>query len=58
MPTATAISSLIEQDPRIRNGRPCLAGTGVTVHRVALWYNSRRASNLQLQRRPLLSASC
>ena len=38
MPTATAIASLIEQDPGIRDGRPCLAGTGVTVHRVAIWY--------------------
>ncbi len=38
MPTATTIASLIEQDPSIRDGRPCLAGTGVTVHRVATWY--------------------
>ena len=38
MPSATAMSSLIEQDPSIRDGRPCLAGTGVTVHRVAVWY--------------------
>ncbi len=38
MVTATDISTLIERDPQIRNGRPCLAGTGVTVHRVVLWY--------------------
>ena len=40
MATAAAveIGSLIEVDPDIREGRPCLAGTGVTVHRVVGWY--------------------
>ena len=32
------IGALIEVDPEIRRGRPCIAGTGVTVHRVASWY--------------------
>lgn len=32
------IGDLIEVDPEIRGGRPCIAGTGVTVHRVATWY--------------------
>ena len=40
MATAAAveIGSLIEIDPEIRAGRPCLAGTGVSVHRVVGWY--------------------
>jgi len=33
------IGSLIERSPDIRKGRPCIAGTGVTVRRIAGWYN-------------------
>lgn len=32
------IGRLIERDERIRGGRPCVAGTGVTVQRVVGWY--------------------
>ena len=35
----TEIGSLISQCPGIRGGRPCIAGTGVTVRRIALWHN-------------------
>lgn len=38
MIAATEIGRLIETRPEIRQGRPCLAGTGITVHRVAGWY--------------------
>lgn len=38
MLAATDIATLIEQNPEIHNGRPCLAGTGVTVHRIVIWY--------------------
>lgn len=32
------IGSLIEQRSEIRSGKPCLRGTGVSVHRVVTWY--------------------
>jgi len=35
---ATDIGSLIVISPEIRHGRPCIAGTGITVHRIAIWY--------------------
>lgn len=34
----TDIGSLLVSSPEIRHGRPCIAGTGITVHRIALWY--------------------
>lgn len=33
------IGTLIDRDPRIRGGRPKIAGTGVTVMRIAGWHN-------------------
>ena len=33
------IGTLIERSPDIRKGRPCIAGTGVTVRRIAGWHN-------------------
>ena len=33
------IGSLISRHPEIRGGRPCIAGTGVSVRRIAVWYN-------------------
>lgn len=34
----TDIGSFIESSPKIRGGRPRVAGTGVTVHRIVRWY--------------------
>jgi uncharacterized protein (DUF433 family) len=34
----TEIGSLITSTPEIRHGRPCIAGTGITVHRIAIMY--------------------
>ena len=39
MATAIEIGSLISRRPEIRGGRPCIAGTGVSVRRIALWHN-------------------
>jgi uncharacterized protein (DUF433 family) len=38
MTTAVEIGNLIDRDPAVRSGRPKIAGTGVTVMRVAAWY--------------------
>lgn len=38
MTTAIDIGTLITRDPKIRGGRPIIAGTGVTVRRIVGWY--------------------
>jgi uncharacterized protein (DUF433 family) len=38
MTTLTDIGSLIVRSDDIRGGRPRLAGTGVTVRRIVVWY--------------------
>ena len=38
MISAIAIRSPTDRDPAVRAGRPKIAGTGVTVMRVAAWY--------------------
>jgi uncharacterized protein (DUF433 family) len=37
MTTATDIGALIARSPWVRGGRPRIAGTGVTVQRIAGW---------------------
>ena len=37
--TPVDIGTLIERTPGIRGGRPCIAGTGVSVMRIVGWYN-------------------
>jgi uncharacterized protein (DUF433 family) len=36
--TSFSLDSLLESDPDYRQGRPCLRGTGITVHNVAANY--------------------
>ncbi|XZN97656.1 MAG: DUF433 domain-containing protein [Microcoleus sp.] len=38
MSTITDIGTLISRDPDIHGGCPIIAGTGVTVRRIAIWY--------------------
>jgi len=39
MATVTEIGNLISRRSDIRGGRPCIAGTGVSVRRIAQWHN-------------------
>jgi uncharacterized protein (DUF433 family) len=32
------IGSLLTRSPEIRHGRPCIVGTGISVHRIAILY--------------------
>ena len=32
------IGRLIDRSSKVRNGRPCIAGTGISVHRIVGWY--------------------
>jgi uncharacterized protein (DUF433 family) len=40
MAAITEIGTLIDRDPAIRGGRPKIAGTGLTVSRIAGWYKT------------------
>lgn len=33
------VASLLTSAPEIRHGRPCIAGTGISVHRIAVLHN-------------------
>lgn len=43
MATVTEIGSLISRRTEIRGGRPCIAGTGVSVRRIAVLHNTGEA---------------
>ncbi|MEG3439181.1 DUF433 domain-containing protein [Pannus brasiliensis CCIBt3594] len=38
MSTVIDIGALLDRDPKIHGGCPIIAGTGVTVRRVVIWY--------------------
>lgn len=33
------VKSLLSSSPEIRDGRPCINGTGISVHRIAILHN-------------------
>jgi uncharacterized protein (DUF433 family) len=35
---STNLDTLLTSTPEIRHGRPCITGTGISVHRIATWY--------------------
>jgi uncharacterized protein (DUF433 family) len=39
MPALVNIGSLIERSAAVCNGRPRIAGTGISVRRIAQWHN-------------------
>jgi len=43
MATVTEIGSLISRRPGLHGGRPCIAGTGVSVRRIAVLHNRGEA---------------
>ena len=40
MATVTEIGTLLDRNPKIRGGRPKIAGTGITVKRIVIFYQS------------------
>jgi uncharacterized protein (DUF433 family) len=36
---STEIDTLLTSTPNIRHGQPCISGTGISVHRMALLHN-------------------
>ena len=40
MASVVEIGSLTDRDPKVRGGRPKVAGTGLTVSRIAGWYKT------------------
>ena len=36
---STEVGSLLSSTTEIRHGRPCIAGTGISVHRIAILHN-------------------
>lgn len=42
MAATVEIGTLIDRDPKIRGGRPKIAGTGLTVMRIVGWYKMGR----------------
>lgn len=55
MSTTVEIGSLITRSPEIRGGRPRIAGTGITVMRIATWYKLGHTAEQIAEQIPHLS---
>jgi uncharacterized protein (DUF433 family) len=51
----TNLNTLLSSDPTIRHGRLCISGTGITVHRIAIWYNLGHSAEEITRQYPHLS---
>ena len=52
---ANNLDSLLTEDPDIRNGRPRIAGSGITVYRIAIWYRLGHSAEEIARQYPHLS---
>ncbi len=43
MSTVSDIGQLISSDSNVRQGKPCIAGTGVSVQRIIGWYKQGKS---------------
>jgi uncharacterized protein (DUF433 family) len=53
----TNLNTLLTHSPDIRQGKPCIAGTGITVHRIAILHNSGNGAEDICRKYPHLSLS-
>ncbi|MBC7930195.1 MAG: DUF433 domain-containing protein [Rubrivivax sp.] len=51
------LDSLLTRSPEIRHGRPCVAGTRTTVHRIAVWYKMGKSPEEIARKFPHLSVA-
>ena len=54
-PMSIEVASLLTRSPEVRNGRPCVAGTRTTVHRIAVWYKMGQSPEEIARELPQLS---
>ena len=47
-----SIESLLQRKPGVNGGRVCLAGTGISVRQIAVWYNAGRRPDQILEDYP------
>lgn len=53
-PVETELGTLVQRRPDVNGGRPCLAGTGFSVHQLSALYNEGARADEILTRHPEL----